>query len=238
MCRVRKITSPSLLRSCPWVLLLLLAQVLPMIPATAQSLPNRRYTTRDGLLADRITVIAQDHEGYMWMGSLFGISKYDGNRFTTIRLPAQQQHKYVTSLLSVHNKMYAGFLFGGGILQYEKGSLKSFLIPSAQKPVNNDITALFEDENGILVTNTVNQVYHFANEQFTFLFSLNTSVTTLLRDAQQRIWIGTPEGIFLFEKGKLHPKPIAKGAVMFMRNSPRGIMVVRSEGNQTFFSIV
>ena len=101
---VNKLIALRGFRYCHVALLLLAFHEL-----SAQTLPSRRYTTRDGLLADRVTVIAQDHEGYMWMGSLFGLSKYDGSRFTTIQLPALQQHRYVTSILAADRKVYAGF---------------------------------------------------------------------------------------------------------------------------------
>lgn len=241
MCRVRKLNPASPLRSCLHGMLFISILLIYNIGATAQSLPNRRYTTRDGLVADRVTVIAQDHEGYMWMGSLFGLSRYDGSRFTTVRLPAQQQHKYVTSLLAAHKKMYAGFLFGGGLIEYEKGDLRTFLIPAAKKPVNNDIVGLFEDATGILLINTVNEVYHFENGKFRYLFtpdtSSNTSITALVRDAQQRIWVGTSQGLLLFEKGILHSSPVAKGSVLFLRKTHDSMMVVRTEGKHTFFEL-
>src|SRR5688572_19580395 len=126
--------------------------------ATGQTLPHRRYTTRDGLVADRITVITQDHNGFMWMGSLFGLSKYDGNKFTTIDLPVEQQHKYISTLLAHDKKLYAGFLFGGGIMEYEKAKILSYYIPGSGE---NDIVGLYTSRDGLLVVNSQNDVYLF-----------------------------------------------------------------------------
>jgi ligand-binding sensor domain-containing protein len=228
-------------RSCPAYIILFILLPLTFLEASAQTLPSRRYTTRDGLLADRVTVIAQDHEGYMWMGSLFGLSKYDGSRFTTIQLPALQQHKYVTSLLASDRKVYAGFLFGGGLIQYDKGNIQTFLIPPGERQLNNDVAGLFEDEKGILVTNTINQVYHFENGKFQYLFTLDTAlhagISSLVRDAQRRIWIGTSRGLVLFENGKVGSSFVTNGSVLFMRKTPRGIMVVRSDDSNTIFEL-
>ena len=224
--------------SCPARVIVLLLILLAFRDTAAQTLPNRRYTTRDGLLADRVTAITQDHQGYMWMGSLFGLSRYDGSDFTTIELPASHQHKYVTSLVASDQKLYAGFLFGGGLIEYDKGRVRSFMIPVAVNPVNNDIVGLFDDVKGILVVNTPNHVFHFENETFQYLFSLDTSwhatISSLERDAQQRIWIGTNHGLTIYEKGKVRPAQIARGAILFMRNTPGGMMIVRTEGSSTF----
>jgi ligand-binding sensor domain-containing protein len=46
----------------------------------AQIVPYQKYTSKDGLLSDRITAIAQDKKGFMWFGSYFGICGYDGIR--------------------------------------------------------------------------------------------------------------------------------------------------------------
>ena len=70
---------------------ILLCILLCPIYSDAQTVPTRRYTSRDGLIADRITVITQDEKGFMWIGSLFGLSKYDGKKFTTIQLPPSQK---------------------------------------------------------------------------------------------------------------------------------------------------
>ena len=141
--------------------------------AEAQTLPNRRYTTRDGLIADRITAITQDGNGFMWMGSIFGLCKYDGNTFTTIDLPASQRHKAVTTLLAVDKKIYAGFLFGGGLLQYENGRATAYSITD-KNAITNDIVGLYNAGNGILqFTKCCEERTRFIKPGFVF-FSLTT----------------------------------------------------------------
>ncbi|HYF30357.1 MAG TPA: two-component regulator propeller domain-containing protein [Chitinophagaceae bacterium] len=236
-----QLVPPRGLLSCPATVLLLLLLITDCI-ASAQTLPTRRYTTRDGLVADRVTVITQDNDGYMWMGSLFGISRYDGNQFTTIRLPASQQYKYVTSLLAADNKVYAGFLFSGGLMQYTKGKIKTFLPPPVKSVVSHDVIGLFDDEAGIFVVNSNHQVYHFNHEQFKHVFTLDTTysqagISGMVRDEAQRIWIGTGFGLMIFENGKLRSLPGAKGPVLHLRKTNAGITVVRTENNQTLFEL-
>ncbi|HEY0679310.1 MAG TPA: two-component regulator propeller domain-containing protein, partial [Chitinophagaceae bacterium] len=164
----------------------------------AQTLPDRRYTTRDGLVADRITAITQDEKGFMWIGSLFGISRYDGTRFTTLRLPALQQHKYVTSLLAADSKVYAGFLFGGGLMEYDKGKVITHLIHPGKRPSNNDLTALFDDPRGIIAINTANEAFLFQNGAFQYLFTSDSTkgdIFSIASGVGGRIWVGTTKGL-------------------------------------------
>jgi ligand-binding sensor domain-containing protein/two-component sensor histidine kinase len=214
-------------------LLLLIAFAAHVHYLSAQTLPNRRYTTRDGLVADRITVVTQDQQGFMWMGSLFGLSRYDGTRFTTIELPAAQQYKCVASLLAADNKVYAGFLFDGGLMEYDKGKATAHFIHPYQKGSGNDIVCLADDANGILAVNSVNEVYRFANARFQLLFTSSEEISSLASDDAGRIWIATNKGLFLFDKGKLIT--VVKGPVLHLGQAGKGVMVVWSDGAKTLF---
>ncbi len=41
----------------------------------------RRLTTRDGLTSNYIRSMVQDDKGYLWLGTLYGLCRYDGYRF-------------------------------------------------------------------------------------------------------------------------------------------------------------
>lgn len=223
--------------------ILLLLVAFAHLNLFAQTLPNRRYTTMDGLVADRITVITQDQQGFMWMGSLFGLSRYDGSRFTTIALPASQQYKYVTSLLAADNKVYAGFLFNGGLMEYDKGKTTAYAINPNEKGSGNDIVGLYDDNKGILLMNSLNHVYRFHNAKFQFLFALDTvhrsmDISCLAGDDNGKIWAGTNHGLMVFENGKLRAVPQIKGPVMQLQASATGVNVIWLEGNSTLFGSV
>lgn len=199
----------------------------------AQTLPTRRYTTRDGLIADRITAITQDHNGFMWIGSLFGLSKYDGNKFTTINLPASQQYKSVTSLLAAENKLYAGFLFGGGLMQYENGRAAAFHITD-KRSTSNDISGLYKADTGIFVVNSTNQVFRFMDNNFKYLFSLDASyeffaIKSIAYEENGRIWLGTTKGLEIIEKGEKIKSLLQDSMISYIRKTPSGIMVVASD---------
>ena len=209
--------------------------------AEAQTLPNRRYTTRDGLIADRITAITQDGNGFMWMGSIFGLCKYDGNTFTTIDLPASQRHKAVTTLLAVDKKIYAGFLFGGGLLQYENGRATAYSITD-KNAITNDIVGLYNAGNGILVVNNVNQVFLFSKYKFSYLFSLDSSYgpssINSIYDDNGRIWVGTPTGLKIFEHGRFKQTVLQGSSISSVRQTTAGLMVAGSAGSTVFIKMI
>ena len=64
--------------------MLLLAMVLPMlVMANIPDMKFRRLDTRDGLSNSQILSILRDSKGFMWIGTPYGLNRYDGYRFKT-----------------------------------------------------------------------------------------------------------------------------------------------------------
>jgi ligand-binding sensor domain-containing protein len=41
------------------------------------------YSNQDGLPQSQVTSITQDDKGYLWVGTLGGLAKFNGKRFTS-----------------------------------------------------------------------------------------------------------------------------------------------------------
>ena len=48
---------------------------------TGQIKIHKHLTSADGLVHDFVQVIKQDKEGYLWIGTFHGLSRWDGNNF-------------------------------------------------------------------------------------------------------------------------------------------------------------
>ena len=64
-------------------LLTLMAGLLCCIGASAQRYPFHNLSVDDGLIQSQATCLAQDKTGNLWIGTLGGLSKYDGRNFTS-----------------------------------------------------------------------------------------------------------------------------------------------------------
>ena len=218
--------------------------LLMMIAYTAtgsygQMLPFHRYTSRDGLVADRITAIHQDSDGVMWFGSFFGLCYYDGINFTKIQLPFSQQNKYVTSIVSMKDKVYAGFLFGGGLVEYEKGKVRSYFLTSSKGTSRSDIIALGNwDDSSILVVSGENEIFRFANGKFTLLHSLKAalpipSIRTIFKDRSNNIWAGSETGLWIISpKAKEASSFFSNYNVVSLLQSPQGRIWIALSGQR------
>jgi ligand-binding sensor domain-containing protein len=50
--------------------------------ARAQRYPFHNLSVDDGLIQSQVTCLAQDRTGNLWIGTLGGLSRYDGKTFT------------------------------------------------------------------------------------------------------------------------------------------------------------
>ncbi|HYJ37444.1 MAG TPA: two-component regulator propeller domain-containing protein, partial [Chitinophagaceae bacterium] len=200
--------------------------------ASGQLLPYHRYTSKDGLIADRITVIQQDEQGVMWFGSYFGLGNYDGISFQKIPLPFEQRNKYVTSILPFKRKIYAGFLFGGGLAEFSNGQVKAYSLLSIDPRTSNDVIAICKfDNSSILVANGRNEIYQFRNGKFTRLYSLfeelpSYAVQHMLLDEKNQLWIATGDGLFIIPLSgeKRMQSFFRKSAIISLMRSSNGKM--------------
>ena len=53
------------------------------LPGARSSYQLKLWTTEDGLPQHEISCLKQTHDGYLWIGTHFGLSRFDGVRFTS-----------------------------------------------------------------------------------------------------------------------------------------------------------
>ena len=63
--------------------LVILACLFLVHVGVAQHLGYKRFTVDDGLAQSEVVAMFQDSRGFIWVGTKFGVSKFDGNTFVT-----------------------------------------------------------------------------------------------------------------------------------------------------------
>jgi ligand-binding sensor domain-containing protein len=99
----------------PWRRLFLAVMMAGLIAssagpaARAETRILRNYTVEDGLTQIQAVTVAEDHDGYLWIGTADGLSRFDGNRFTNFQtrdgLPAGR-------VFAIHPARNGDLLFG------------------------------------------------------------------------------------------------------------------------------
>lgn len=146
---------------------------------SAQDIRFKNLSVTDGLSHNTVTAFCQDKFGFMWIGTVDGLNKFDGNRFTIYRNdPADPSSLSDNSILSIYEDR-EGILWIGT----ERGGLNRF------DPRTEIFSGFIHnpDNNNSISSN---------------------SVTSILSDKAGNLWISTRKGLNKLsasEKRKKYP---------------------------------
>ncbi len=178
-----------------------------------QSLPQ-------GLPENTITSITQDEFGFLWIGTRYGLNRFDGVEYITYESSLQDSTglrcNMIECLLSdKKGNIWVG-TYGGGlnVLDLHSNEFRRISLGKNNPEIDDDyITALFMDENdiiwigtekdGLFVYDPETQNYqrYFYNVEKPDDVSLQY-ITAISTDKQGNIWVGTfGEGIAKIERG-------------------------------------
>ncbi|MBL7993032.1 MAG: hypothetical protein JNN25_16470, partial [Candidatus Kapabacteria bacterium] len=178
----------------------------------------------DGLSQSSIYAIAQDRTGFLWLATQDGVNRYDGYTFRSFRnIPDDS----LSLALNWINDIYAAP--SGRIWVITRSAVNLFnpiketftpfyCIPATTKAHQTSITisCCLEDATGTLWVGTSGGLAKvtpgeggFTRGNVDFLSASDaarhgfsgTSVTSLRQDSASRLWIGTPQGLFVLERG-------------------------------------
>jgi signal transduction histidine kinase/ligand-binding sensor domain-containing protein len=183
--------------------------VLAQTPIVGQS-QFRQLDIKDGLPNQLIFSIAQDKQGYIWIGTKDGLARYDGSVFKVFRhIPGDQQSLPSNSVQMVHvdakNRIWVG-VEGFGLLQLNPDTgvfTTKPLLPKAEGSAL-DIWAMASDAQGSVWIGTYGKglfrlkpdgmVQHFL-PKVGALGLPDENVLSLAHDAKGVLWIATSSGV-------------------------------------------
>lgn len=117
----------------------------PAAPAPLVEFKHDAWTIEQGA-PSRINAITQTRDGYLWIGSVEGLFRFDGVSFEPIRLEGDQgQRLVVSSLLATRSgELWVGLGRSRGVARWREGRLVDAGMPNPSREVND----LQEDPQG------------------------------------------------------------------------------------------
>lgn len=128
--------------------------------AAAQEYPFLKWSTTEGLAQSQVRCIHQDHLGYLWIGTLGGVSRFDGNGFKSFSRRDGLLSNQIFNISEVGDSLLV-FASIGGLTLYDGAEFRTLRFEGsyAQAQVNQIVVAqggervLIATENGVLSAN-------------------------------------------------------------------------------------
>ena len=162
----------------------------------------QQMTTTDGLPDEIVTALRADNRGNMWIGTHEkGICHYDVFQQKFDFQTNNWRYGTVVSLAAFgSNELWVG-TEKDGLVRIETATGVVQPLPDAQPLRHTRVRALYKDREGLLwMLNDKGEVYS-ANVRFGMLSTPFDNAQAVLTDRSNRIWAGSPAGLFLLENG-------------------------------------
>lgn len=182
----------------------------------SRNIEFERISIDDGLSQSSVFSIIQDSKGFIWIGTLDGLNKYDGYNFMIYRsIPNNENslsHNTVFKLYEdSEGTLWIGTL-GGGLNKYVPeidGFIHYELDNSEHSLSNNNVRSIFEDSKNNLWIGTDNGLNLFDRKNEKFIKYLNepekrnslsnNTIWSIEEDKNGTLWIGTYAGLNKFD---------------------------------------
>jgi len=160
-----------------------------------------------GLPQNSVLAILQTRDGYIWVGTKGGVSRFDGARFTTFddRNKQQLRENEVWALAEGGDSSLWIGTYGGGVSRLKDGKFTVYTTKDGL--VNDFVSSLCKDGEGGIWIGTDGGVSRYQDGRFTnYTVSdglAHNSVKGLYADSDGSVWVGTTKGgLNRFKDGK------------------------------------
>jgi signal transduction histidine kinase/ligand-binding sensor domain-containing protein len=190
------------------------------------------WKIRDGFFKGRITAIAQTPDGYLWLGTEFGLLRFDGVRAVPWQPPVGEDlpDSYARALLGARD----GTLWIGtrnGLASWKDGKLTQYPELAGQA-----VNALLEDREGTvwvgaygIPTGRLCAIQHGNTRCYGDDGSLGEAVATLYEDRTGNLWAGSSTGLWRWTPGPpklLYRTPETGYLVAGLTEGENGILLI------------
>ncbi|MCG8373322.1 MAG: hypothetical protein MI700_07300 [Balneolales bacterium] len=190
------------------------------LPVFAQDMSIRfeQITTEDGLSQSTINDILQDTRGFLWFATEDGLNRYDGYEFKIYRNDPYDAFSISSNQISTILEDQDGAIWvgtkGGGLNKFDREQDRFLRFQhdetDSKSISHNFVTALFQDPLGVILVGTQGglNILEPATNEFRIYNAVDehegiseARITTLYKDRNEFIWIGTAEdGLYQFDR--------------------------------------
>jgi ligand-binding sensor domain-containing protein/signal transduction histidine kinase len=194
--------------------LLILFILLPVLSSHAQTYPFRTYSIESGLSESVAHTMIQDQKGYIWIGTGYGLNRFDGIRFRNYYMDKGLLDNRVQALFEDNRgRLWIGTDSGVNIMQGD--SIRT--LPELDPLRGTTILSIFQDSKGDIWIGTDGDgvwLYNSRNQliQYSLVHGLaGDRVRQIDEDNFGVIWFATRDGLSSLSDGNFRSFTVQNG---------------------------
>ena len=169
------------------------------------------WSRKDGLVGP-VWAITQDPNGFLWLGTDSGLTRFDGVRFVTWEgLGGQPLPRLPIRALftSSRGSLWVGFGGTGGVARIDNRTVTTFV--DAQRPdFTGPVTAILESANGTVWVSSATGLHRTDGDNDWKRLGVGDGLpaegyASAFVDRSERLWVSTPEGLYRRDRADSGP---------------------------------
>jgi ligand-binding sensor domain-containing protein/signal transduction histidine kinase len=119
------------------------------------------YSTSKGLPQSQVSSIAQDENGYLWVGTLGGLAKFNGKKFTSYTRDNGLAYNKITFLKNFNKELWIGH--EGGVSVRKNGEFSRWYLPKDAKNIR--VTGFSKYKKSVIIATNGDGLYRLFDQK-------------------------------------------------------------------------
>jgi len=154
------------------------------------------YSAEKGLPQNTVTDLLQTSDGYLWIVTPFGLSRFDGVTFKTFSpgtTPGLHENMFTSLAEDERGVMWAGTR--DGLLRYQDGNFER--LGTAHGLPHTRVDGLSRRRKGGVWAATSEGIAHVSGRKATAVVT-NQSIRSVFEDSMERLWFAGTSGVWMW----------------------------------------
>ncbi len=173
-----------------------------LLNAAAQRYSFYNLSVENGLIQSQVQAMTQDAYGHLWIGTLGGMSRYDGENFTNYNV---RNGMLDNGCFAITTDEHGNIWLGGteGLSRYDGRTFKHFRLRPTEENDGQAVKKIFSTGNNTLWCHTDKQVYKIQDGHIRSVALPDTGITvTAILPEEHALWVATNRGRIYRYQGK------------------------------------
>ncbi|MEZ4721832.1 MAG: two-component regulator propeller domain-containing protein [Flavobacteriales bacterium] len=159
------------------------------------------YSVKEGLAQSQVRDILQSKDGYLWIATIGGVSKFDGHNFETYNKANGLLNNVITAIYEMPDSTII-VACQGGIVSIKNGKVLQFPFPENLE--SSFVFDMIEDNNTLLLASNGSGIIEWDGKNFSpiSIGSSNDNFIRSLNRFDNAILLGTKSSLISYDQGK------------------------------------